>query len=67
MNNATVTNASAIQFPINQWVDICSLDSAQLDAYIESKTQCGFKMEWKHTIVNSKEILMVKITRAESL
>ena len=67
MNTATKTNVSDFQFPINQWVDICSLDSAQLDAYSEAKKRCGFKMEWQHTIVNSKEIMMVKITRTQSL
>ena len=49
MNNATETNASTPQFPINQWVDICSLDSAQLDAYKEANSPIRkFKMEWQH-------------------
>ena len=46
--------------PMNLWIDICSLNSDQLEALIHGDVKC----EWNLGFKNGREVQEVKITNA---
>jgi len=52
---------TATTLPLDRWIALDSLTSEQLQA----ATEGPFEFEWHHAIVNSRELLEVKITSTE--
>jgi hypothetical protein len=62
MTNKHNASRNDFIFPINQWFDLCSLRSEQLDSYAVEKYKHGFSMETRWGFRHGCEVLEAKIS-----